>query len=435
VRVNSDGSLTALAEGDATVTLTSPGTALTRELPVPVVTRSSDAGLELEPHLLNDALADSAGWSVTSGNASFPDQSVRLTTPSGHGTYVGETYGDELLTFDMTIEGESGWEAIEFRNQDSTRALQNTYVVVIKPNEIELHRFNNGQRTVLFGAVTGFTSVGGAAYPNDILPFGEKRQVQIGAINEEDGVRLVLNIDGRNVFYYLDTAQDRITEPGYLSVMARFWSVLLSPTEIIPQPSEAEEIPGVGALSTTSGWTSGLHDGRFEVVMDMWWGEPGDKWVLLENGSLLAEVPIDPSPAGSSQQRAVYTVSGRPNGEYVYTGVLRNSKGDTAVTPVTVRVDAAAPGSPMLQAELTGAHQITVTADLWWGTNATHYTLYDNDIVADNQPLTASSPNHQRAQSILSAVTPGSHELRVVLSNEYGESTSSPMTVVVPETG
>lgn len=33
--------------------------------------------------------------------------------------------------------------------------------------------------------------------------------------------------------------------------------------------------PGRGALSNTSGWDYGLHDGNYDVVMNLWWGVPG----------------------------------------------------------------------------------------------------------------------------------------------------------------
>ncbi|MBD2845561.1 Ig-like domain-containing protein [Paenibacillus sp. IB182496] len=233
VAIQPDRTLLAVGEGGATVTVAAYGAnALTRTFDIEVIQYSSEAGLTVPPYPLNDMLEHTDDWGVSSGSLDFNEGSLRLTTPSGHGYYSGQTFSDELLTFDMTIETEAGWEAITFRNQQLGSPLIDTYAVVIKPNEIELHRFNNGIRTVIFGKVNGLASLGGEAYPNDVLPFGVKRRVQVGAINEEEGVRIVLNVDGRNVFYYLDKQTDRIQSAGYFTVMARFGNVVIGPTEM-----------------------------------------------------------------------------------------------------------------------------------------------------------------------------------------------------------
>ncbi|WP_168123955.1 Ig-like domain-containing protein [Paenibacillus sp. HB172176] len=233
VAIQPDGTLLAAGEGEATVTIATYGSnSLSRTFGIEVIQYSSEEGLLLPPYPLNDALEHTSGWEVSSGTLAFDEGSLRLTTPSGHGYYSSQTFSNELLTFDMTIEAEAGWEAITFRNQQLGSPLIDTYAVVIKPNEIELHRFNNGTRTVIFGSVNGLTSLGGEAYPNDVLPFGVKKRVQVGAINEEDGVRIVLNVDGRNIFYYLDKQADRIQSEGYFTVMARYGNVLIGPTEI-----------------------------------------------------------------------------------------------------------------------------------------------------------------------------------------------------------
>jgi uncharacterized protein YjdB len=231
VSVQPDGRLLAVSEGEALVTFATDAHSLSRTIDIEVIQRSSEEGLLIPAHALNDALEDISGWGVSSGTMAFEDGGIRLITPSGHGYYQGATYGDELLAFDMKIESEAGWEVIEFRNQNLGAPLHTTYAIVIKPNEIELQRFNNGVRTVIFGNVTGYASQGGGAYPNDVLPFGATRRVEVGAINEANGVRIVLNIDGRNIFYYLDKDANRIESDGYFSVMARYGSVWIGPVE------------------------------------------------------------------------------------------------------------------------------------------------------------------------------------------------------------
>lgn len=233
VAVSAEGWVTALAEGEAqiTVTATAGNFVLTRTLDFEVIQYSSEQGLTYSPFYLNDLLQDTDNWQVSSGQLFFEQDSIRLVTPAGQGYYAGRQFSDELFAFDMSMNASGGYQVIQIRNQNVNANLQNTYAIVFKPNEIELQRFNNGERTVIFGNVGGFTSIGGDAYPNDVFPFNETRQIQVGAVNEENGVRIILNIEGENIFYFLDKEADRIESEGYLSWIARYGDIVVSPAE------------------------------------------------------------------------------------------------------------------------------------------------------------------------------------------------------------
>jgi len=195
-----------------------------------------------------------------------------------------------------------------------------------------------------------------------------------------------------------------------------------------PAPPVDPAAPGTAKLSNTSGWAYGLHDGRFTVKMDLWWGQTAREFRLYENGALIATVPLD--FAGVGEQHAAVQVDGRPNGEYVYTGELVNTAGATATTSTTVTVTDAAPAQPALRASGSGSTRTLIT-DLWWGTNATSYRLYHNGELVDERVLVAATPGAQHVETPVSGLAPGRHEFRSVLANGAGETSSATVVVTI----
>ena len=194
--------------------------------------------------------------------------------------------------------------------------------------------------------------------------------------------------------------------------------------------TEATTAPGRGTLSNTSGWEYGLHDGNYDVVMNLWWGTPGSIFRLYENGVLVSTRVLGDT-AGLSQTTGV-TFAGKPNGTYVYTGELINAIGTTATTSTTVKVTDAAPGMPAVSADQKrGAPSFTATANLWWGTNATSYRFELDGGVVGSGSLTAATPGAQTASVELTGVAPGEHTLVAVFANANGETASKPLKVTV----
>ena len=123
---------------------------------------------------------------------------------------------------------------------------------------------------------------------------------------------------------------------------------------------------------------------------------------------------------------------GKPNGTYEYTAELVNSQGITETSSTTVVVNAAAPGTPVVSHDNWDRDgEFTVTANLWWGTNADAYDILLDGEVVDSGELAASTPDAQRAQVELEGVEPGDHELIAVFRNANGETASKPVTVTV----
>lgn len=208
------------------------------------------------------------------------------------------------------------------------------------------------------------------------------------------------------------------------------------PTEpTVPvEPGEPDDheaaLPGVGILGTDSGWDTGLRDGDYNVTLNMWWGSNASLFRLYENDELIAVKDLTvKTPAAQS---ASVEIAGRPNGTYVYTGELVNAAGVTATKPVTVKVDQATPGQPVLSGPKKDADgSYTLAADLWWGTNATSYRLLENNVEIDSGTLEAKTPAAQHVRTQVEGNQPGKYTYVVEFTNDAGTTPSKPFTVTV----
>ncbi|WP_372984609.1 glycosyl hydrolase 53 family protein [Microbacterium sp.] len=192
----------------------------------------------------------------------------------------------------------------------------------------------------------------------------------------------------------------------------------------------ATAAPARGVLSHDNGHDTGLLDGDFTLTMNLWWGQNATKLRVFENGVLIKTVPL--AFGGTSAQSAQIAVTGKTNGSYVYSGELINSRGVTAVKPVTVTVKDAAPGTPVLSADnWDGDGSYTLTADMWWGTNATSYRLYEDGMLISEGDMVANSPAAQRVTVPVADRAVGKHTYRVEFVNAAGSAQSKTLTVAV----
>ncbi len=188
--------------------------------------------------------------------------------------------------------------------------------------------------------------------------------------------------------------------------------------------------PGKAVLNATQGWNTGLKDGDFEISMNMWWGQNAALFELYRDGTPVASIPL--TMATPSAQKAVVDVHGLKNGTYTFTGVLTNSKGSTSTTPLIIKVTDASPGTPILSND-NWDHDgdYTITANLWWGTNATAYTFLENGVEIGSGSLTAATPAAQSTELQIRGRRPGTYSYTVEFANAAGSTTSQPISVTV----
>ncbi|WP_430021551.1 DUF5689 domain-containing protein [Paenibacillus sp. MABNR03] len=197
------------------------------------------------------------------------------------------------------------------------------------------------------------------------------------------------------------------------------------------QPSTpAVGAPGKPVLSSNNGHTNGLLEGSYTVSMNLWWGENGTSYKLYEDGVLIDTQAL--TSASPQAQSAKTSITGKANGTYTYVAELTNASGSTRSEVLTVQVAHAAPGKAVLsQDNWDGDGNYKVTMNLWWGTNATEYRLYENDVLIDTQTLNAATPTAQSAATDLSGRANGTYTYRAELVNAAGVTSTETITVQV----
>ena len=164
--------------------------------------------------------------------------------------------------------------------------------------------------------------------------------------------------------------------------------------------------------------------------MNLWWGENGSEYKLYENGVLIDTQKL--TAASPSAQSSKTAITGKANGTYTYVAELTNDKGTTRSDVLTVQVTNAAPGKATLsQNNWDGDGNYNVSMNLWWGTNATEYRLYENDVLIDTQALNAATPASQSATTELSGRANGTYSYRAELINAAGVTSTETITVQV----
>ncbi|WP_373461393.1 DUF5689 domain-containing protein [Paenibacillus sp. W2I17] len=188
--------------------------------------------------------------------------------------------------------------------------------------------------------------------------------------------------------------------------------------------------PGKPVLSSDNGYTTGLFEGSYNVSMNLWWGENGSEYKLYENGVLIDTQKL--TAASPSAQSSKTAITGKANGTYTYVAELTNDKGTTRSDVLTVQVTNAAPGKATLsQNNWDGDGNYNVSMNLWWGTNATEYRLYENDVLIDTQALNVATPASQSATTELSGRANGTYTYRAELINAAGVTSTETITVQV----
>ncbi|MDP9700212.1 fibronectin type 3 domain-containing protein [Paenibacillus intestini] len=259
-------------------------------------------------------------------------------------------------------------------------------------------------------------------------------QVKVKAEDPESGItHLELTWDGETVQSGDEIVLAGLVGKHIFTARAENGAGLIAETTVeitVVAGDQVTGAPGVPVLSDNNGHGNGLSDGTYTVTMNMWWGNNGTEYKLYENGELLDRQKLSASTPAA--QKASTSIQGRANGTYIYTCELTNAKGKTECQPLTITVRNAEPSQPELSHDnWDGDGNYTITMNMWWGTNATSYRLYENGTEIDSQPLTASSPHAQTAKVEIKDRAVGDYEYVVEWVNDHGKTTSETIQVKV----
>lgn len=137
--------------------------------------------------------------------------------------------GDAVVELNMGYVFKGGdWPTIAVRVQDNNLSLLkggSCYAFVIKSDKVELHKFINGVRIPLIGDFgPTFAEFGNAK--NEYFISGEQNKVKIGTVNEDNGVRIFVEINGNMVFDIVDT-KNPIKNSGFVNIYGNSGAITL----------------------------------------------------------------------------------------------------------------------------------------------------------------------------------------------------------------
>lgn len=233
--VDSENYLVGISEGEAVlyVTASSASEKYTAEFPVKVYKSGSFTDFGYDVVSAEDMISSSDGWYFTGSNAEsermvLSDKSAKFKTPgSGYGIYTGKKYLNEVFDMNYRFNGKSGFCMFGVRIQGEKDGPlgkndgDGCYLVVVKPDSIELQRVKKGKSYMLYGNLAANPSLAGNR-ENLLMPHMNTYNLKFGAVNYDGGVVLSLTCDGQTVFEYFDNSPDAITNEGHFGLAV--WS-------------------------------------------------------------------------------------------------------------------------------------------------------------------------------------------------------------------
>jgi|GEM_PF-895340 len=193
-------------ETEITGTIEYRGLKLDIKVPVKTITYSNPEAANLPFRAINL----STGWKNTPSPVAGGGVNV-----TGSPNHFGGNVSNELIAFDMVCNPGNTWPSLVLCDNDQmgNYSSNDCYLIGFKSDIIELQRFNGGQRTMIFGD-QGFSPIGGPGLPNlegkKVVEYGKRYSIVVGAINEGNATRIVLNVNGKNVFDFYDTNDNRL---------------------------------------------------------------------------------------------------------------------------------------------------------------------------------------------------------------------------------
>lgn len=178
---------------------------------------------------IDEYLSNPTGWDY-SGNTTTFNNGIMHLQDSEYGMYMGKNLeGYQLLKFKMKADFENDWTGIGLREQASglTYAVGGCgYMLIIKRDNIEFQRYNNGGGLL-------------KTIPNNCIKPNQWHEIEVGALDEENGIRVILRVDGQTILNELDT-DGVITKDGYFKVFNRMSNGQRTDVSVELAPSDEE---------------------------------------------------------------------------------------------------------------------------------------------------------------------------------------------------
>ncbi|MBO5453779.1 MAG: copper amine oxidase N-terminal domain-containing protein [Clostridia bacterium] len=173
---------------------------------------------DVETVNLGDYIKDTKKWEGPEGldltfkNGKIINENDELVVFS----YTEDSFADNLVQYDVNFkytgaDGKSAWSGLALRssitNDKTWNAYSGAYLFVIKSDRIELQRWGGGQ--VILDVVE-----------NKYIKDGVDASISVGAVNTDEGVCIVLFVDGVCVMNVCDDDKGAVTEGKYFNVYA-----------------------------------------------------------------------------------------------------------------------------------------------------------------------------------------------------------------------
>ncbi|HHV98914.1 MAG TPA: fibronectin type III domain-containing protein, partial [Clostridiaceae bacterium] len=183
----------------------------------------------------------------------------------------------------------------------------------------------------------------GPGIPNTYFEDNVDNLIQVGALNTDEGVRLVMYINGQKVFDCVDTQENRLTEPGYFGTYQQVRPMTISRTFITADRESAEED------TTAPTWPAGSKVEAIEVGqtdLTLIWTAAEDDTAVTGYNIYMGEELLDSVAADVY----TYDVTGLTAGtEYTFTVQAVDAAGNESVDGPSVTVTTTAEETLIIQ--------------------------------------------------------------------------------------
>ena len=114
---------------------------------------------------------------------------------------------NELVAFDVVIEDGTGWPTIAICHKTTKDDYNKDecYMFGFKSDYIEVQKFIKGQRSYIYGNdMEALHGVGPVNTGGKILAYDKRYSVVMGALETDEGTRIILTINGKNIVDFID---------------------------------------------------------------------------------------------------------------------------------------------------------------------------------------------------------------------------------------